>query len=196
MDSTFFESALYLYVVLPLLIFVARIIDVSLGTMRIIFVSKGQRLLAPLLGFFEVFIWIIAIGQIMSNLNNFACYFAYAAGFATGNWVGMRLEEHLAMGNLIIRVIASKDGNLLVKKLNENGYGATMVEGEGSMGRVHLIYSIVKRTNLAEVIGVIEQFNPKAFFSIEDIRKVNSGIFPAKSSIRKLNPFKRWRKGK
>ncbi|HCX98763.1 MAG TPA: hypothetical protein DG754_01370 [Bacteroidales bacterium] len=196
MDLIFFESSLYLYLVLPLLIFFARIIDVTLGTMRIIFVSKGQKMIAPILGFFEIFIWIIAMGQIMSNLNNFACYFAYAAGFATGNWVGMRLEEHLAMGNLIIRVIASKDGNLLVKKLNENGYGATTVEAEGSKGKVHLIYSIVKRSNLPHVTSVIEQFNPKTFFSIEDVRKVSSGIFPAKSPIRKLNPLKRWRKGK
>ncbi|MDD3890845.1 MAG: DUF2179 domain-containing protein [Bacteroidales bacterium] len=196
MDLVFFESSLYLYLVLPLLIFFARIIDVTLGTMRIIFVSKGQKMIAPILGFFEIFIWIIAMGQIMSNLNNFACYFAYAAGFATGNWVGMRLEEHLAMGNLIIRVIASKDGNLLVKKLNENGYGATKVEAEGSKGKVHLIYSIVKRSNLPHVTSVIEQFNPKTFFSIEDVRKVSSGIFPAKSPIRKLNPLKRWRKGK
>ncbi|MDD2277458.1 MAG: DUF2179 domain-containing protein [Bacteroidales bacterium] len=196
MDPLFLESNLYLFFVLPLLIFLARIIDVTIGTMRIIFVSKGERIIAPILGFFEVFIWIIAIGQIMSNLNNFACYFAYAAGFATGNWVGMRLEEHLAMGSLVIRIIASKDGNLLVKKLNEKGYGATMVEGEGSVGKVHLIYSIVKRNNLPDVMAVIEQFNPKAFFSIEDVRKVSSGIFPSKSPISKLNPFKHWRKGK
>jgi uncharacterized protein YebE (UPF0316 family) len=196
MDPLFFESNLYLFFVLPLLIFLARIIDVTIGTMRIIFVSKGERVIAPILGFFEVFVWIIAIGQIMSNLNNFACYFAYAAGFATGNWVGMKLEERLAMGSLVIRIIASKDGNLLVKNLNEKGYGATMVEGEGSVGKVHLIYSIVKRTNLPDVMAVIEEFNPKAFFSIEDVRKVSSGIFPSKSPISKLNPFKRWRKGK
>jgi uncharacterized protein YebE (UPF0316 family) len=196
MDTTFFDSTLYLYVVLPLLIFFARIIDVTLGTMRIIFVSKGQRLIAPILGFFEVFIWIIAIGQIMGNINNFACYFGYAAGFASGNWVGMKLEEHLAMGNILVRVIASKNGDALVKNLNANGFGATMVEGEGSTGKVQLIYSIISRENLKAVIAVIEEFNPKAFFSIEDVRKVSSGIFPAKSPIHKLNPFRRWRKGK
>jgi uncharacterized protein YebE (UPF0316 family) len=196
MDILFFESDLYLYLILPLLIFFARIIDVTLGTMRIIFVSKGQRLIAPILGFFEVFIWIIAIGQIMGNINNFACYFGYAAGFAMGNYVGMRLEEHLAMGNILVRVISSKSGDILIKNLNIKGFGATMVEGEGSAGKVQLIYSIVKREDLKDVIAVIEEFNPKAFFTIEDIRKVSSGIFPAKSPIHKLNPFKRWRKGK
>ena len=104
----------------------ARVIDVSLGTMRIIFVSKGNRVIAPFLGFFEVFIWIIAMGQIMSNLNNFACYFGYATGFALGNYVGLRLEEHLAMGNLLIRIISQKDGNVLIKNLSDNGYGATL----------------------------------------------------------------------
>jgi len=196
MDILFFESDLYLYLILPLLIFFARIIDVTLGTMRIIFVSKGQRIIAPILGFFEVFIWIIAIGQIMGNINNFACYFGYAAGFAMGNYVGMRLEEHLAMGNILIRVISSKNGDILIKNLNIKGFGATMIEGEGSAGKVQLIYSIVKREDLEDVINVIKEFNPKAFFTIEDIRKVSSGIFPAKSPIHKLNPFKRWRKGK
>lgn len=196
MNADFLDSNLYLYLVLPLLIFFARIIDVTIGTMRIIFVSKGQRAIAPILGFFEVLIWIIAIGQIMGNINNFACYFGYAAGFATGNWVGMRLEEHLAMGNILVRVIATKDGNSLIKNLNTHGYGATMVEGEGSTGKVQLVYSIISRENLKDVIGVIEEFNPKAFFTIEDVRKVSSGIFPAKSPIHKLNPFRRWRKGK
>lgn len=196
MNAEFLDSNFYLYLVLPLLIFLARIIDVTIGTMRIIFVSKGQRTIAPILGFFEVFIWIIAIGQIMGNINNFACYFGYAAGFATGNWVGMKLEEHLAMGNILVRVIAAKNGNLLVKNLNTHGYGATMVEGEGSSGKVQLIYSIISRDNLKNVVALIEEFNPKSFFTIEDIRKVSSGIFPAKSPIHNLNPFKRWRKGK
>ena len=195
-DAAFFDSSIYLYIVMPLIIFFARIVDVTLGTMRIIFVSKGQRVLAPILGFFEVFIWIIAIGKIMGNLDNYACYLGYAAGFATGNWVGMKLEEHLAMGSILVRAIAAKDGNLLVKKLSANGYGATLVEGEGSTGKVQLIYSIVSRENLKEVISIIEEFNPKTFFSIEDLRKVNSGIFPAKSPIHNLNPFRRWRKGK
>ncbi len=196
MDTSFFQSDLYLYLILPLFILVARVIDVTLGTMRIIFVSKGNKRIAPILGFFEVFIWIIAIGQIMGNINNFACYFGYAAGFALGNYVGLRVEEHLAMGNLLVRIISQKDGNILIKNLNIKGYGATMVEGEGSIGKVQLIYSIVSRENLKDVITVINEFNPKAFYSIEDIRKVSSGIFPSQSPIYKLNPFKRWRKGK
>ena len=99
---------LYTYLLLPLLIFCARIIDVSIGTLRIIFVSKGKRNIAPLLGFFEVLVWILAISEIMQNLNNWVCYVAYAAGFAAGNYVGMIIEEKLAIGILIIRIIIIK----------------------------------------------------------------------------------------
>ena len=196
MPSEFLDSGIYLYLVLPLLIFLARIIDVTIGTMRIIFVSKGQRVLAPILGFFEVFVWIIAIGKIMGNLDNYACYFGYAAGFATGNWVGMKLEEHLAMGSILVRIIAKRDVDQLVKKMNSHGYGATVVEGEGSSGNVHLVYSIINRKNLQDAITLIEEFNPKAFFTIEDVRKVSAGIFPEKSPLNMLNSLKRWRKGK
>ena len=89
METSFFDSNLFIYVLLPLLIFMARICDVSIGTLRIIFVSKGKRNIAPVLGFFEVLIWITAISKIMENLDNYVNFVAYAAGFATGNFVGM-----------------------------------------------------------------------------------------------------------
>jgi uncharacterized protein YebE (UPF0316 family) len=104
METSFFNSNLFGYLILPLLIFFARICDVSIGTMRIIFVSKGKKNIAPLLGFFEVLIWIIVISKIMQNLNNYVNYVAYAAGFATGNLVGMIIEEKLAVGVQMIRV--------------------------------------------------------------------------------------------
>ncbi|HPA70469.1 MAG TPA: DUF5698 domain-containing protein, partial [Bacteroidales bacterium] len=87
------------YLLLPLFIFLARIFDVSLGTLRIIFVTKGMRIIAPLVGFFEVLIWLLAISRIMQDLDNWVSYIAYAGGFATGNFVGMYLEERLAIGH-------------------------------------------------------------------------------------------------
>ena len=93
MDTSFFDSDLFSYVLMPLLIFLARICDVSIGTLRIIFVSKGKKNIAPILGFFEVLIWITAISKIMQNLDNYINYIAYAAGFATGNLIGMIIEE-------------------------------------------------------------------------------------------------------
>jgi len=196
MEATFIDSNLYAYLVLPLLIFLARICDVTIGTLRIVFISKGHKKVAPFLGFFEVLIWIIAISQIMSNLNNFVCYFAYAAGFATGNWVGLLLEERIAIGNLMIRVITSKDGDILAKTLNSKGFGATIVDAEGSNGKVNIIYSLVHRTNLSKALKLIKDFNSEIFYSIEDIRDVSSGIFPEKIPLYKINLFSYWRKGK
>jgi uncharacterized protein YebE (UPF0316 family) len=199
MQTSFLDSDLFSYLLMPLLIFLARICDVSIGTLRIIFVSKGKRNIAPILGFFEVLIWITAVSKIMQNLDNYVNYIAYAAGFATGNFVGMILEEKLAMGIQMIRVFAHERGQELVQTLNGNGYGATVVEAHGAREQVHLIYTIVQRNELANVLDVITKFNPKAFYTIEDIKAVNEGIF----TIRKPNsifPFsnvlRQWRKGK
>ena len=196
MHSTFLDSNLYSYLILPLLIFCARICDVTIGTIRIVYVSKGHKKLAPFLGFFEVFIWVIAISQIMSHLDNFFCYFGYAAGFATGNYIGLIVEERLAVGNLIIRVITNREGDVLAKTLNANGFGATIIDAEGSSGKVNIIYSLVHRTTLPAAIKLIKDFNPDTFYSIEDIREVSSGIFPEKTPMYRINLFRHWRKGK
>jgi len=199
METSFFDSTLFSYVILPFLIFLARICDVSIGTMRIIFVSKGKRNIAPILGFFEVLIWITAISKIMANLDNYINFIAYAAGFATGNYVGMIIEEKLAMGILMIRVFAHEKGDALVQSLNSNGFGATVVQAHGARENIQLIYSIVKRNELASVLDIITGLNPKAFYTIEEIKKVNEGIFtPQKTNS--IFPFsnviRNWRGGK
>lgn len=198
MESSFFNSDLFSYVLMPFLIFLARICDQSIGTLRIIFVSKGKRNIAPILGFFEVLIWITAISKIMQNLDNYINYVAYAAGFATGNFVGMMIEEKLAMGIQMIRVFTNEKGMELVKILNNNGFGATTVEAHGAKEKVDLIYSIVHRNELEKVLDLINGFNPGAFFTIEDVKAVNEGIFnPRKPAIFPLtNILREWRKGK
>ncbi len=199
MTTTFFDSDIFSYILMPLLIFLARICDVSIGTMRIIFVSKGKRNIAPILGFFEVLIWITAISKIMQNLDNYVNYVAYAAGFATGNYVGMIIEEKLAMGIQMIRVFAHERGPELVQTLNGNGYGATVIEAQGARESVQLIYTIVQRNELSSVLNLINNFNPKAFYTIEDIKSVNEGIF-AQKKPNTIFPFsnvlRQWRKGK
>ncbi len=199
MDTSFLNSNVFSYVMIPVFIFLARICDVSIGTMRIIFVSKGKRNIAPFLGFFEVLIWIIAISKIMQNLDNYVNYVAYAAGFATGNFVGMIIEEKLAMGIQMIRVFAHERGQELVQMLNKSGFGATVVEARGARQNVHLIYTIVNRNELANVLELIEMFNPKSFYTIEDIKGVNEGIFMAKKRngvIHFGNVIRYWRRGK
>lgn len=172
------DSQMFSWVILPILIFVFRIIDVSMGTIRIIFVSKGKKLLAPLLGFFEISIWLLAISQIMQNLDNVVCFFAYAGGFAMGNYIGVILEEKLALGTLIIRIFLPKDDMEIGNKLYDEGFGVTTIDAHGKNGDVIVIYTVIKRKDLARAIEIIENCNSNAFYSVEDIKVVNHGIFP------------------
>jgi uncharacterized protein YebE (UPF0316 family) len=189
------NSELVTYVLLPLFIFVARIIDVSLGTLRIIFVTKGMRSVAPLVGFFEVLIWLLAISRIMQDLDNWLCYVAYAAGFATGNFIGMFLEEKLAIGHEMIRVITRKDATQLIEDLRATGYGVTSVRAEGIEGEVAVIYIIARRSMIKEVLDEINRFNPRALYTVESIKYVNKEIFHRSEEERQnkwlTNPLRR-----
>ena len=176
------DSQLFSWVVVPLLIFCARIMDVTLMTVRIITLSRGRKWLAPAFGFVEVLIWLIAIRQIMQNLDNPVSYLAYAAGFAVGNVVGIYLEDKLAIGTLIVRIITVKEAEALVDALRHGGYGVTSLDAEGATGRVKLIYTVVKRKDLHDVTATIRTFNPKAFVSVEEIQSASEGIFPSHRS--------------
>lgn len=172
--NDFFDSWQFTYILVPILIAIAKIIDVSLGTLRIILISKGAKKLAPLLGFVEVLIWIVTIGQVMRNLTNPVNYFAYAFGFAIGNYVGILIDQKLALGSVLIRVITHRDASELITYLKNNDFGVTVIPAEGSMGHVHLIFTVIKRSNLNKVVEIIKDFNPNAFYSIEDIRYVSA----------------------
>ena len=171
---------LYAWIILPSLIFLARVCDVSLGTIRIIFISKGIKYLAPLIGFFEILIWLLAIGQIMQNLTNIYYYLFYAAGFATGNLVGIILEEKLSIGTVAIRIITRKNADSLILALRKKHISITIVEAQGAKGPVKLLFSIVKRKNVKRAINTVKKYNPNAFYSIEDIRQVNKDLPPYK----------------
>jgi len=171
----------YTWIILPLIVFLARFVDVTLGTLRIIFLSRGRKLLAPLLGFVEVFIWITIVSQIVRGAQNVAAYFAYAAGFAVGNYVGMLIEEKLAIGTLVIRIILPKKKNSLVARLHDEGYGVTFVDAQGGNGPVVLVYTIVMRKELEQIARIIEETSPRAFYTVEELRSVREGIFPVRS---------------
>jgi len=191
------DTVLFAYVLLPLMIFFARIADVTLQTLRILAVSRGNKIIAPLLGFFEVIIWLMAIGEIMKNLSNPFCYLAYGAGFAMGNYVGIRIEEKTAIGKQIIRIITRKNAQELLMNLRRQGFGVTDIPAHGKTGEVSVLYTIIERYDLERVVKAIETFNPNAFYTIEDIRNVNSGIFPTKKPLMKrlmAGPYKRIRK--
>lgn len=169
---------LYTWVLIPFLIIIARIVDVSMGTIRIIFVARGYRFLAPALGFFEVIIWLLAIGEIMKNLNNPAAYIAYGLGFALGNYLGIILEDRLSIGQVIVRVITNRDATQLVEALRQKNFGITAINAEGATGEVKLLFCVINRSRLTEVIELIKHFNPNAFYSVEDVRSVKEGVFP------------------
>jgi uncharacterized protein YebE (UPF0316 family) len=174
----FFNSDIFKWGILPLLIFLSRICDVTLGTIRIIFVSRENKIAAPILGFFEILIWLIAISQIMKNLDNFLCYIAYAAGFATGNFVGIHIEEKLAMGILIVKVILTKDECRLKERLITAGYGVTVIDAHGANTEVKIVYTVIKRKDLGSVLQIINKCNTHAFYSVEDARTAYQGVFP------------------
>ena len=165
---------------LPILIFLARIFDVTLGTLRVVFISRGMRYLAPLAGFFEVLIWITAITQIMRNLDNWVCYFTYAGGYATGTYFGLWLEERLAMGTVVVRVIPQRrDATQLIKRMRAENYGVTSCNAEGAKGPVKIVFSIIKRSSLSKVLRMVQECNPNAFYTVEDVRSIHKGVFPA-----------------
>jgi uncharacterized protein YebE (UPF0316 family) len=193
---TFLSSNLYAWFILPLLIFLARIADVSIGTVRLIFVSRGFKYLAPLVGFFEVLIWLLAIGQIMKNLSNPVCYIAYAGGFAMGNYVGMYIAEKLSLGLVLIRVITRKDAGPLVECLRSENYGVTSIDGHGASGEVRVVFTIVPHREVQSVVDLVKKFNPQAFYSIEEVRHVEKGVFPVKKNWLNLSSLRQFRKGK
>ncbi len=177
-DPEFLQSNLFNWLILPLLIFTSRLFDVSLGTMRHIFIARGFRNIVPVFGFFEVLIWLIAISQVMKNLNNAACYLAWAGGFAAGTYLGMYIEHKLALGTQVLRIITHRDCADLIAALRQEQVGLTIINGEGSTGPVKILFAIIKRKNFIKIGAIIENHNPNAFYTLEDVRTANQGVFP------------------
>lgn len=172
------NSPYFTWIVLPALIFCSRILDVSLGTLRIIFVSRGRKFVAPVLGFFEVLIWLVVISNIMANLNNWVCFIAYAAGFATGNFVGIHLEEKLAIGMLSVRIFVADDRvEILSQKLSEKGFGVTMVKGAGKLSDTYILHCIIRRKEYACIVAIINDVDGSLFYYAEELKHVRGGIF-------------------
>ena len=165
------------WVILPLLIFISRLGDVTLATLRHIFISKGLKKVVPILAFFEVLIWLIAIRQVFNNLNNIPCFIAWAGGFSLGTYVGILIEEKIALGMQLIRIITTANYSNLTDAFKKINQGFTIVDGEGSQGPVKLIFLQFRRKNKAEVINLISTHLPDAFYSIEDVRNSEMGIF-------------------
>jgi len=181
-----FGTTLTVWVIIPLLIFCARIMDQSIGTLRLIVIGKGMKLLASALGFFEVLIWLLAISQILQNLTHWFYYIAYAGGFAMGNFVGMAIEQRLALGTVIMRIITHRDAESLLEALRQADYGVTALDAQGRSGPVKVVFTLVARSEVPRLVSLVNEHNPRAFYSIEDVRFISEGVFPAKRGGFKL----------
>ena len=169
---------LYAWVILPLLIFLARVCDVTMETVRIVFISKGIRVLAEVIAFYEIVIWLLAVEFVMNDLANIANFLAYALGFAMGTYVGLVVEEKLSLGMVILRIVTTDESrDAIISSLQSENHGVTCMEAQGSRGSVTMILSLVKRSEISRITNLIDQINPRAFFSIEDVRYVNEGVF-------------------
>ncbi|HZK31145.1 MAG TPA: DUF5698 domain-containing protein [Methanoregula sp.] len=172
---------IYSWVILPLLIFIARICDVSMETIRVIYISKGIKYLAPIIAFFEIVIWLLAMEMVMNDLSNIANFLAFAFGFAMGTYVGLVIEEKLSIGKVILRIVTTGESNdEIISFMRSENYGTTMIDATGSRGNVKMILSLVNRTEVAHITEKIQTTNPHAFFSIEDVRYVNEEVFRPK----------------
>jgi uncharacterized protein YebE (UPF0316 family) len=172
------NSEVFKWIFLPLLIFFARLIDVSLGTIRIIFISRGFKYIAPIIAFIEINIWLLAIAQIILHLNNPVYAIAYAGGFALGNFVGMIIEEKISIGTVLVRIITKHDTEKLIECLKSAKYGVTIHDAEGINGPVKIIFAVIRRGDLHKIVKHIKQVHPHAFYTVEDVRSVEEAVFP------------------
>jgi uncharacterized protein YebE (UPF0316 family) len=182
-----FQSEAFKLYGIPMLICLARITDVTIGTMRIIFISKGMKYLAPIIGFFEICIWLAAITQVMTNLTHISNFFAYALGYSIGNFLGIFIEEKLAIGTVVVRIITKKDSHALAEKLREGGYSVTILDAEGNTGAVNVVFTVIKRAVVPKILPIILHYNPHAVYSIEDIRYVSEQGLPLSEAKSKRN---------
>ena len=176
----------YPYLLVPL-IFFARVADVSLGTFRTLVVFRGHKLIAALIGFFEILIWVIAASKVLTNLDQWYLALAYAGGFAVGNYVGMWIEGHFAIGSELIRCI-SFNRDVLAEKIREGGF--KVVSFDGDMGNdypVELLFIIEKRRKVPMLIQLIRKLDQNAMYSVSDVKSVYDGpdLLPQSSLLHK-----------
>ncbi len=171
------DFSYYEYIGVPLLIFFARVVDTSLGTLRIVMISRGNRKAVRLVGFLEVLLWVIAIGQIIQNLNNWAGYLAWALGYSVGSIIGFRIEERLALGKHQLRIITGQPIDTFLHELKKLNQGFTVFDAHGANGPVKAIFLILNRQNNEEINMLVNKHIPTSFCSVSDVMATDSGVF-------------------
>jgi uncharacterized protein YebE (UPF0316 family) len=164
---------------LPVLIFVARVADVSLGTVRTVFIVRGMRELAAGIGFLEVTIWLLAISTVLQRLDAPLNVIAYAGGYATGSYVGVWLETKLALGYQLVQLVAADDGRHLRLLLEAAGHRVTAVPAHSGHDAVTLLLVTVPRRSVASVMALTKEADPDVVLATEDLRFFHPGLNPA-----------------
>lgn len=179
-------------------IFLARVLDVSLGTLRTIVVFRGHRYIAAALGFLEVVVWLVAAAQVIQNLDQWYLALAYAAGYAVGNIVGSWLEEKLAIGHELVRIMSADPDVNMVRKLRSLGYEVIDLEGvENEKVPVEVLLIVERRRNVPQLLRTVSQLDPNAVFTTNDIRRPAQArplkprqAFPSLPDVRKITKRK------
>jgi uncharacterized protein YebE (UPF0316 family) len=161
------------------LIFFLRVCDMSLDTLRVLFVMRGKKKVAWVLGFSQSAIFILAIGKVLTQITNPLNIIGYAAGFATGNVLGMIIEERIAIGHIMVNIISPRRGSAIVSHLRQNGYAVTEISGRGKDGMVSMINCSVLRKKVESVHSLVNEIDPEAFITAEDVRPIRHGFWRA-----------------
>jgi len=151
----------------PLVIFLLRIVDVSMATVRVTMIVRGPRWGAPLIGFFEILVWILAVGAAIQNLSSPLHVIAYAGGYAGGTAVGMWVESRLAFGWGVVRTFTRGEEGRLASALRAEGYAVTEQAGMGKSGPVAVLYAVVRRRMIPHVLDIISRIDPSAFVTVQ-----------------------------
>ena len=160
-------------------IFFLRIGDMSLDTIRMLFVIRGRKRLVWALGFAQSLLFVVAIGSVLSNLNNVITILAYAAGFATGNVIGILIEERMAIGYLQFTIISSNRGAVIAKQLRTSGHAVTEIPARGKNGTVTMLQTNVKRKDMDNIETIVLEADPDAFITLDEVRPVRRGYWRA-----------------
>ncbi|MFN2397661.1 MAG: DUF2179 domain-containing protein [Gemmatimonadaceae bacterium] len=168
----------------PVVIFFARIVDVTLDTMRVLLAVRGRRTIAGILGFFQALIWLVVVGSALRHLDSWWHIIGYAAGFGTGTMVGITIERAVAYGLSTVRIVSQHAGVEIAELLREKGYGVTEMVGQGRDGRVEIINSVVQRQDLGNVMAVVDQYDRDAFVTAEEPQVLRGGSVGGRKGFR------------
>ncbi len=158
-----------------LLIFLLRVINNAIGTVRLVTLARGMRWLTAILGFFEALIFAVTISGVVTDLTNLPNLIAYCGGFSVGAWVGMSLEARFVKTFVIVNVFASKNGHEVALALRQQGFGVTEMMGEGHAGGVTMLRSVTSHREVPKINAIVKEIAPDSFVAVEQVRSIQGG---------------------